>query len=251
MFNKADFSPEDSMYQHIDSINKSIATMRSLVKDEVVHKTESDFDLLRGQVDLFLQAQLRRALMFLDGGKHALDAGYGLITLVCVRCIFESAACIHDFFNQIIKHMESGEVMEAVRIAHQRSYAQKFEVKERNNEHLDYTAVQILKQVDAMGKIVPGARRTYDQLSEVVHPNAFGSLLYFMQDERDGAFVFGKGHDHRELNGIFLEGARLFSLINDDILRFYGAIAKYWADTLQTRIDEYDARKRATQESST
>lgn len=162
------------MFEHIDSINQSISQVRSALKDSVDMDPLDDISMIRGQADLFFQAHLRRALAFLDGGKYALDAGHGLVALTAIRCLYESAACIHDFCNHVIKLIDAGNVPDAVRLAHQRSLAQRFEVK----EIYDYTAVNILKQIDALDKVVRQARRDYDQLSEFVHPNAHGSVLY-------------------------------------------------------------------------
>ena len=67
---------------------------------------------------IFFQAHLRRALAFLEGGKHALDAGHGLVAVTAVRCLFESAACIHDFCNRIIRLIDDGNIPD--RLAHAR-----------------------------------------------------------------------------------------------------------------------------------
>jgi len=181
MFDKTQISPETPMFEHIDSINQSVNRVRSALKDQVDMDPLDEISMIRGQAEIFFQAHLRRALAFLDGGKYALDAGHGLVALTAIRCLYESAACIHDFCNHVIKLIDAGNVPDAVRLAHQRSLAQRFEVKEKNTEMYDYTAVNILKQIDALDKVVPQARRDYDQLSEFVHPNAHGSVLYFIQ----------------------------------------------------------------------
>jgi hypothetical protein len=75
----------------------------------------------------------------------------------------------------------------------------------------DYTAVNILKQIDALNKVVPNARRSYDQLSEIVHPNAFGSLYYFLQSGPGENVHFEKPHDERSQSiGLLLLGAHRF-----------------------------------------
>jgi hypothetical protein len=214
--------PEDTpMFEQIDAINRSITGVRSFLKQDVDISSIEDIPMIRSQVEIFFQAQLRRALAFLEGGQHALDAGQGLVALTTVRCLYESAACIHDFCNHVIKLLDSGNIAEAVRLAHQRSLAQRFEVKERNKELYDYTAVNILKQVDALDKVVFGARRDYDQLSEFVHPNAHGAAYYFMQSGPDNVVRFGTPADeYSRIIGIFLVGASLFGLIESDLWRF-------------------------------
>jgi hypothetical protein len=170
---------------------------------------------------------------------------HGLVVATVVRCLYESAACIHDFSNQTIKLIDAGNIPDAVRLAHRRSFAQRFEVKERNTEMYDYTAVNILTQIDALNKVVPNARQSYDQLSEIVHPNAHGALGYFLRTAENDSIRFGKPDDERSRTiGLLLAGASLFSLILDDLLRFQAKMLELMANELQSRIDDYEARKK-------
>lgn len=244
MFTKNEVPPDDPMYEHVDDINRSIDRVRSFLIEEVDIGSIEDMPMLRGQVEIFFQAHLRRALAFLEGGKQALDAGHGLVAITAVRCLFESAACIHDFCNRIIRLIDDGNIPDAVRLAHVRSFALRFEVKERNTDLYDYTAVNILTQIDALSRTVPDARRCYDQLSEVVHPNAFGALYYFLEPKESDSIHFGTGYgEGARTIGLMLVGASLFSVIYDDLLRWQSRMLRLMADTLQERIDEYEARK--------
>jgi hypothetical protein len=242
MFNKGDIPPETLMFGYIDQINLSIRRVRASLKDQANTDSLEDTAMIQSQAGIFFQAHIRRALAFLDGGRHALDAGHGLVALTTIRCLYESAACIHDFTNHVIKLIDAGNIPDAVRLAHQRALAQRFGVKELNTEHFDYTAVNILKQIDALDKVVPNARRDYDQLSEFVHPNAHGSVYYFMQ-VGDGAVRFRTPDDRHSLMGLLLSAAWLFHVIYEDELRFTIKIAELMASELQRRVDEYEARK--------
>jgi hypothetical protein len=244
MFDKTEIPPDTPMFEHIDAINLSINRVRSSLKEYIDIESIEDTAMIQSQVGIFFQAHLRRALAFLEGGKHAMDAGHGLLALTAIRCLYESAACIHDFSNHVIKLIDAGNIPDAVRLAHQRSLAQRFEVKEKNTDMYDYTAVNILKQIDALDKVVRGARRDYDQLSEFVHPNAHGSVYYFMQPGADNIVKFGSPADERiQIIGLFLAGASLFSLIEDDVARFQIKMLELMADELQRRVDDYEARK--------
>jgi hypothetical protein len=246
MFDKTEMPPDTPMFEHIDAINQSINRVRSALKDCVDMDPLNDISMIQGQAEIFFQSHLRRALAFLDGGKHALDAGHGLVALTAIRCLYESAACIHDFCNHVIKLIDAGNVPDAVRLAHQRSLAQRFEVRKKNTVDYDYTAVNILKQIDALDKVVPQARRDYDQLSEFVHPNAHGSVYYFIQPGDGDTIGFGTPTDERARTmGLFLAGASLFSLIDSDLWRFTSSILGLLGDDLQRKVDDYEARKAA------
>jgi hypothetical protein len=250
MFTKAEIPPNNPLYEQVDDINRSISHVRSFLSEKVDIDSIEDIPMLHSQVDIFFQAHLRRALAFLEGGKHALDAGHGLVAITAVRCLFESTACIHDFCNRIIRLIDNGNIPDAVRLAHVRSFAQRFEVMERNTDMYDYTAVNILTQIDALNRRVPDARRSYDQLSEIVHPNAHGALFYFLQPKESDNVHSGAPKDERTHTiGLLLVGASLFSVIADDLLRFQSKVLELMADSLQERIDEYEARKSRTENS--
>lgn len=250
MFDKTRISPDTAMFEQVEAINLYIDRVRHTLKDSVDMDPLDDVSMIRGQAEVFFQAHLRRALAFLDGGKYALDAGHGLVALTAVRCLYESAACIHDFCNQVIKLIDADQVSDAIRLAHQRSLAQRFEVKRKNTAEYDYTAVNILKQIDAMDKVVPQARRDYDQLSEFVHPNAHGSVYYFMQPTNDESIGFGSPEDESSrMMGLFLSGASLFSLIESDLWRFMASILGLVERGLRAKIDDYEARKASGQTS--
>jgi hypothetical protein len=109
--------------------------------------------------------------------------------------------------------------------------------------------VNILKQIDALNKVVPGARRDYEQLSEFVHPNAHGAVYYFTQLGADNIVQFGTPTDGRtQTMGLFLAGASLFSLIDSDLWRFKSSMLGLLGDALQRKIDDYEARKTAPDE---
>jgi hypothetical protein len=132
--------------------------MRSALQSEVRMDSLEDFPMLSSQVEIFFQAHLRRALALLEGAKHALDGGHELVAVVAVRCLFESTACIHDFCNRVITLIDAGDIAEAVRLAHQRSFSQRFEVEQHNSETFNYTAINIITQIVAMTKVMPKAR---------------------------------------------------------------------------------------------
>ena len=81
MFEKSAIPPDNPMIDDIDQINRSIARVRSLLKDEVTIDSQEDFPMIQSQVEIFQQAHLRRALEFLDGAKHALDGGHALLAI--------------------------------------------------------------------------------------------------------------------------------------------------------------------------
>jgi hypothetical protein len=113
MFARSELPSDIEIYGNVEDINRAIARVRLFLNEQVDISSIDDLPMLRTQTEIFFQAHLRRALAFLDGGKHAVDAGHGLVAATAVRCLFESAACIHDFSNQMIKLIDSDNIADA------------------------------------------------------------------------------------------------------------------------------------------
>jgi hypothetical protein len=65
-----------------------------------------------------------------------------------------------------------------------------------------------------------------------------------MQPGADNIVKFRSPADERiQIIGLFLAGASLFSLIEDDVARFQIKMLDLMADELQRRVDDYEARK--------
>lgn len=243
VFDKSRLSTEDPTYADIDDINDAIRKVRLLVSDEVKIGSESLDSAIYENAKCYLQAHVRRALMFLDGGSNALDAGFGLVTLACARSLWESAACVHDFSKRLCEMMDKDDVVGAATFIHQRTFATRFQVNLMNHDHFDYTAVNILKQIDALEKVVPGARRNYDQLSETVHPNAYGAHAYFEMEREGGIAKFSDTHKDRDHYSLFASSAGLLSLIYRAYRDIDVSFLRLMERELGSRIEDYERRK--------
>jgi hypothetical protein len=244
MFDRNRISPDDAMYEHVDDINSAISKVRARLVDEIDTSSQNWSFWVLTSARRYLQAHIRRALMFLDGGKHALDGGYGLVALTCARSLDESAACIYDFCTKFCDMLEAKNIDGAAQMVHERSLHVRFDEFRPSLEGHNFKPPSIMKYIDAMEDEVPGARRSYEQLSETVHPNAFGALLYFERQEGDVARYCNNAPE-LDAYGLLVASASLFSLIHQSLLRFDSAMLLLMADDLQERIDDYERRKAA------
>jgi hypothetical protein len=243
MFDKSRLLPEDVMFEHVDEINRAVANVRLRLKDEIQTKRSAPKLDLFVDAERYLQAHVRRALMFLDGGKHSLDGSYGLVTLACARSLYESTACIYDFTRKFCDLIATGDVESADRLVHERSLAVKF--KEYRPASIGYNLKpdSIMAFIDALEDEVPDARRAYEQLSEAVHPNALGTLLYFETADDGATAKYNSQPNPDGLYAVLVAAASLFSLIHQSMLGVESAYLKTMADELQERIEDYERRK--------
>jgi len=149
-----------------------------------------------------LAMQIRRGLMFIEGGYDACLAGRGLVAYTCARAIYETFACVMDFCDKLTDQIAEGDFEKTCAFIHTRQFAARmkgFLSKEVIvKEVIDNTAVNILTQIDRVSKHFPGFREDYDDLSEMTHPNGRGAMGYFWETG-DDIIKFSNGVDQAKV----------------------------------------------------
>lgn len=126
----------------------------------------------------YLQAHLRRCLTFVEAGAAEIGAGRPLVAELCSRALYENVATICDFSDKLKP------LCEAVDYEGVEKHVSKAAFTTRVPSFIaahgdDVKAPQILNQIDAMVKRYPDYRDAYDHLSDIVHPNGLGAVVYF------------------------------------------------------------------------
>jgi hypothetical protein len=143
------------------------------------------FNLVRA----YLQAHLRRVLTFLDAGHAEFLAGRPLMTEMATRAIYESVANLCDFADKLRPFCDAGDLTAIDELATKAAFVTRIPAfLEKYGKHLQSTSV--LTQVQKMAKRFPNFVEAYDHLSDVVHPNGLGAIVYFAEIG-DGVVTFG------------------------------------------------------------
>ena len=166
--------PEEVMH----GVNTVIAGLRGrLVKEIVLPEGPLGLrvpNLVRG----YLQAHLRRMLTFLDGGHAEYLAGRPLMTELATRAIYENVANLCDFTDKLKPLCEAVDYDGIEKHVTKAAFVTRIpSFLERRGE--DVRAPNILTQIDRMTKRYTGFREAYDHLSDIVHPNGLGAIVYF------------------------------------------------------------------------
>jgi hypothetical protein len=177
LFDESQLPPEVSP-ELMNGVNAVVARLRGkLVKEIVLPEGPLGLrvpNLVRG----YLQAHLRRLLTFLDGGHGEYLAGRPLMTELATRAIYENVASLCDFTDKLKP------LCEAVDYAGIEKHVSKAAFVTRIPSFLkkgseDLKAPNILTQIDRMSKRFTSFREAYDHLSDIVHPNGLGAIVYF------------------------------------------------------------------------
>lgn len=174
-FAKSECPPEMDD-NHLEIINSVVERLRrKIVPSIILRESPSDGrtpNLTRG----YIQAHLRRIIMFVDGGHAEYLAGRPLMTEMASRAIYENIANFCDFSEKLKPLCDNlnHEAMESL----VRSAAFTTRLPHLMDES-GSKAPNILSQIDKMKKRYAEFREAYDHLSEIVHPNGLGSIVYF------------------------------------------------------------------------
>jgi hypothetical protein len=177
----------------IDIANVAVERI-AVRKASVVPVRDIKGHTIGGLIRTYLQAHIRRMLTFIQAGCAEIAAGRSLVTNQCVRAIYENVACVCDYADQIIPMLEKREFQNVADFASARAFATRL-------EHLidkhgpSNTSTSILTQIDKMVRRHPGYREAYDHLSEIVHPNGLGAVVYYVKLEDGRASIFDDGLD--------------------------------------------------------
>jgi hypothetical protein len=162
----------------IDEVNALVGRLEQLKVAEIV-LPEPGTDLRAPNlVRSYVQAHLRRCLMFLEGGVAELEAGRPLVAELCSRALYENITTISDFADKLRPLCEAVDYQAVEQLASRAAFATRIpSFLEKSVD--DVKAPQILNQIDKMAKQFPNFREAYDHLSDIVHPNGLGAVVYF------------------------------------------------------------------------
>ena len=158
----------------------SLTRLRSRLVDRIDLPEPPTGARLFNMIRAYLQAHLRRALTFLDGGYAELLAGRPLITEMATRAIYESVANLCDFADKLKPLCDAGNMEAIDELATKSAFVTRIpSFLDKYGKHLQST--NVVTQVKNMGKRFPDFVEAYDHLSDVVHPNGLGAIVYFAE----------------------------------------------------------------------
>jgi hypothetical protein len=184
--------------QGIHQLTELLARLRSRKVDYVaLPEPESAFrgsNLLRA----YSQAYLRRCLSLFESAYKLFFTENVLVSLICVRAIFETVAAFCHFERQLqalLATSDLGEIFEFVK-----AKAHVTRISTLLRQHGDSVkATSILTEISKLATVRPEVAEEYEFLSEITHPNALGVYHFFaaVPDQNDVVTFSDGGRDRR------------------------------------------------------
>jgi hypothetical protein len=196
--------PTDTPDTTLDLVNEAIDRLRAKLVRQILTPEPPLGIRVPNLARAYLQAHLRRMLAFLDGGHAEYLAHRPLMTEVATRAIYENVANVCDFSEKLKQILLTGNYDDLEK--HVTSSAFTTRIPYFLEQHGPAVkAPQILNQIDRMTKKYPTYREAYDHLSDIVHPNGLGAVVYFSTME-DGVVTFADDAvtPERAIHSLFL-----------------------------------------------
>jgi hypothetical protein len=224
LFDKSQVPPEcpDDLLR---GINDVIDRLRARLVDKITLPLPPYGFRIHNMTRGYIQAHLRRLIMFLEGGHAEFLAGRPLMTEMASRAIYENVANLCDFARKLKPLCEAGNYKDVDALVSKAAFVTR--VPSILQEHgQDLSAPQILNQIDRMTKQWPTFRDAYDRLSDIVHPNGLGAIIYFatIKDEDMNFHPTGLALE-RPMHSLFL-AAILLASVEVEIVEMETALTK-------------------------
>lgn len=181
-------TPPEATKELVDGINAIIVGFRAMKIDSIQMAGPKSGSWYRNLIQVYVQAHLRRVLTFIDAGHAELKAGRSLVTEMCSRSIYEGVACFCDFVNNLCPLLDANDVASVDEFIRTRTFATR--VPEFLAEDNSLSATNIIAQMKKLAKAQPDTMSAYANLSDIVHPNALGTVIYFSALDDKGLIRF-------------------------------------------------------------
>jgi len=183
MFDRSNV-PEGMSGELLEGLNAVIERFRKLKVDSIRLAGLGSGSWYANLIRMYIQAHVRRVLTLIDAGNAELAVGRPLVVEMCSRAVYESVACFCDFSKQLGPLLDGGDYEKVDDFLRTRIFATR--VSEFVTADSTVSATSILTQIDKLDKVQPRTRAAYDHLSDIVHPNALGTVIYFGSLGDDG-----------------------------------------------------------------
>lgn len=204
-------APAECPDELLKGINDVIDRLKARLVDKIIMPLPPYGFRIPNMARGYIQAHLRRLIMFLEGGHAEFLARRPLMTEMASRAIYENVANLCDFSRKLKPLCEAADYNGVDALVSKAAFVTR--VPSILQEHgQDLSAPQILNQIDRMTRQFPTFREAYDFLSDIVHPNGLGAIVYFAT-MKDGVMNFHPAGlaSERPMHSLFLAAILLAS----------------------------------------
>jgi hypothetical protein len=162
----------------VAQINEMLTRLEARRVDRIVVPESGSGFRASNVIRTYCQSHLRRCLVLIRSAYDLFFLENGLVSLMCVRAIYETVANFLDYERKLQRLIAAGDIQAVYDFAKFKTHATKVEhLIEEHGEQIK--ATNILTHVEKMAKLRNNIMEEYNFLSEHTHPNSFGAVLFF------------------------------------------------------------------------
>lgn len=193
----ADALPEGTPPEWAHAVNSGYAKLMARKVTVITYDEPTHLRYCCRWVSMFLQAHIRRGLSLLESGVREIDNERPLVAALCSRALLEDSAVLWGFNREALPLLERRDTDGIDALVFPKVFATRrtSDIEQHGEE---FKARNILTAIDKMTVEHPNIRQTYDDLSEICHPNSLGVFSHFADLFDDKRAVFDDGQDMTE-----------------------------------------------------
>ena len=160
-------------------INELVHRLTSRRRDSVIIQDPVSKFRIAGMVEAYCQTCLHRSVNLVIASSRLIHSGDGLGAMIIGRSLMETVAAFDWYKRNIVRLIETGNIDEVHDFVHAVGFATRLDHLIEKAGTAAVKATSILTQIDGLTKLRAEARKEYDHLCEVTHPNSYGIFLLF------------------------------------------------------------------------
>ena len=236
-FEKPAVTEVDGDWAAAEQFNLALEQLANRRREHIQVEGQYARSEIASKVATYAEAMLHRTVALADGAAKNWNGGSTLCAALCARAVVETVAQLFYVKNGVSVALKAQELSHIDRIVEQGTFATRLD--DHLKESPELKAQRITTWLDKLERELPGVRRYYNYLSDVVHPSYVGTFQLFASlDSATGtvSFAESKKRDKNTLEAI-LRPLMLIVLAKECFEQFDGFIEQV-ADLKQEPVDE-------------
>jgi len=192
-FEKAAVTNVDGDWSVAEQFNVALKQLANGRREQLQVEDQYARSKIASKVANYAEAIRYRTVALADGAAQNWNGGNALCAALCARAVVETVAQLAYVKNGVAVALKLEELSDIDRIVEQGTFATRTEDVLKESPELK--AQRISTWIDKLDHEIPGVRRHYNYLADMVHPSYHGTFQFFASlDSATGTVSFSESN---------------------------------------------------------
>jgi hypothetical protein len=188
-FEKTAVTDVDGDWAVAEKFNVALEQLANGRREHVHVEGQYERSRIAWKVANYAEAIRYRTVALADGAAQNWNGGNILCAALCVRAVVETVAQLFYVKSGVAVALKLEELSDIDRIVEHGTFATRVEDALKDSPELKAQRISIW--IDKLDRELPGVRRHYNYLSDMIHPNYLGTFQFFASlDNATGTVSF-------------------------------------------------------------